>query len=164
MMRPGHLPVLPLLTVIILMAGCGGVGRKSPPSEVRAFFVAANEANYLGVMSMSPNQVDLSGYTHLMGIQYPPTQKVDVLSSPPSRRYQAFAVLESSIPFAAETYDPALLEGLKNKARAIGADAIILCHPTDRLALMSGLEKSSKIVALAIKYRLDDLEDQNKRP
>jgi hypothetical protein len=126
--------------------------------------VAANEANYLGVMSMSPNQVDLSGYTHLMGIQYPPTQKVDVLSSPPSRRYQAFAVLESSIPFAAETYDPALLEGLKNKARAIGADAIILCHPTDRLALMSGLEKSSKIVALAIKYRLDDLEDQNKRP
>lgn len=155
---------MPLLTVIILMAGCGGVGRKSPPSEVRAFFVAANEANYLGVMSMSPNQVDLSGYTHLMGIQYPPTQKVDVLSSPPSRRYQAFAVLESSIPFAAETYDPALLEGLKNKARAIGADAIILCHPTDRLALMSGLEKSSKIVALAIKYRLDDLEDQNKRP
>ena len=148
----------------MLMAGCGGVGRKSPPSEVRAFFVAANEANYLGVMSMSPNQVDLSGYTHLMGIQYPPTQKVDVLSSPPSRRYQAFAVLESSIPFAAETYDPGLLEGLKNKARAIGADGIILCHPTDRLVLMSGLEKSSKIVALAIKYRLDDLEDQNKRP
>ena len=52
----------------------------------------------------------------------------------------------------------------EDEARAIGADAIILCHPTDRLALMSGLEKSSKIVALAIKYRLDDLEDQNKRP
>lgn len=164
MTRPGHLPVLPLLAVIILMAGCVGVGQQSSPDEVRAFFMAANEANYLGVMSMSPNQVDLSGYTHLMGIKYPPTQKVDVLSSPPSRRYQAFAVLESSIPYASETYDPALLEGLKNKARAIGADAIILCHPADRLALMSGLEKSSKIVALAVKYRLEDLEDQNKRP
>ena len=128
MMRPGHLPVWPLLAVIILMAGCGGVGQKSPPDEVRAFFAAANEANYLGVMCLSPNQVDLSGYTHLIGVQYPPTQKVDVLSSPPSRRYQAFAVLESSIPYAAETYDPGLLEALKNKARAIGADAIIQ-HP-----------------------------------
>jgi hypothetical protein len=89
---------------------------------------------------------------------------VDVLSSPPSRRYQAFAVLESSIPYAAETYDPGLLEALKKKARAIGADAIILCHPADRLALMPGLQKASTVEAVAIKYRLDDLEDQNKRP
>jgi hypothetical protein len=164
MMRPGHFPVWPLLAVIILMAGCGGAGQKSPPAEVRAFFAAANEANYLGVMRLSPNQVDLSGYTHLMGIQYPPTQKVDVLNSPPSRRYQAFAVLESSVPDAAEAYDPGLLEALKNKARAIGADAIILRHPADHLALRSGLQKASTVEAVAIKYRLNDLEDQNKRP
>jgi hypothetical protein len=164
MMRSGHLPVWPLLVVIILMAGCGGAGQKSPPDEVRAFFAAANEANYLGVMSMSPNQVDLSGYTQLMGVQYPPTQKVDVLSSPPSRWYQAFAVLESSVPDTAETYDAGLLEALKNKARAIGADAIILCHPADRLTLMPGLQKASTVAAVAIKYRLEDREDQNKRP
>ncbi len=43
--------------------GCAGVDEKYPSKEAKTFFSAANEANYLGVLCMSPNQVDLSAYT-----------------------------------------------------------------------------------------------------
>jgi len=162
-MRPNYLPVLPFLAVIILMAGCAGIAQKAPPDEVKAFFVAANEANYLGVQCLSPNQVDLSGYTHLMGVKYPPTQEVDVLSRPPSRPYQAFAVLEGSAPNTSETYEPSLLEGFKDKARAIGADALIFSRPADRRGL-PGLSNSSKIEAVAVKYRMEEPKGRPKRP
>jgi hypothetical protein len=162
-MRATYPPVLPFLAVIILAAGCAGIGQKAPPDEVKAFFVAANEANLLGVQCLSPNQVDLSGYTHLMGVKYPPTQEVDILDRPPSRPYQAFAVLESSAPYPSGTYDPGLLAGFKDKARAIGADAIILCHPGGREGL-PGLGRSSKIEALAVRYRLENAADRSKNP
>jgi hypothetical protein len=159
MMRLNHLPVFLLLLGSMVLAGCATVGSKSPPDEVKAFFVAANEANFLGVQCMSPKSVDLSGYTHLMGVKYPPTQTVDVLNSPPARPYQAFAVLAS--PSASERYDANLLESLKNKAKAIGADAIILCGPADRQGIARRHE-SGKIEAVAVKYRLEELESRPK--
>ncbi len=163
MMRPRHLPVAISLAAMILTAGCAGIGQQSPSDEVKAFFVAANEANLLGVQCSSTKQLDLSGYAHLMGIKYPPTQSVEVLSSPPSRPYQAFAVLEASVRYPSETYDATLLEDFKNKAKAIGADAIIFCRPTDGAGLPL-LQKSSKLGAVAVKYRLEEGQDRTKRP
>jgi uncharacterized membrane protein len=86
----------------------------------------------------------------LAGVKYPPTYKVDVLNQPPSKPYKSFAVLE---------YEPSVtasggsLEGLKGKAREIGADAIIICQPGQSPGL-PGLSASSKMQAVAIKYKL----------
>jgi hypothetical protein len=145
------------LLAVILTAGCTSMGSNSSSDEVRAFFVTAQEANYLGVLCMSPRQMDLSSYSHLMGIKYPPTHSVEVLNSPPSRPYQAFAVLESPVPYASETYDPALLEDFKNKARAIGADAIILFPP--KVEILPRRQNSAKMEAVAVKYRLENPMD-----
>jgi hypothetical protein len=164
MLKPKHLAVLVALAAFILAAGCATIEQNSSsPDEVRAFFVTANEANFLGVQSFSSKQMDLSGYTHLMGVKYPPTLSVDVLSALPSRPYQAFAVLETSASSPSETYDTNLLEGIKNKARSIGADAIVFCRPSEGAGL-TRLQASSKMVAIAIKYRLEDLPKHSKRP
>jgi hypothetical protein len=163
MLKTKHVSVLVSLAAFILTAGCVGIEPKSSHDDVRAFFVTANEANLLGVQSFSSKQMDLSGYTHLMGTKYPPTQSVDVLSALPSRPYQAFAVLETSASSPAETYNTNLLEGLKNKAKSIGADAIVFCRPSEGAGL-AGLQTSSKMIAIAIKYRLEDLPKQTKRP
>ena len=45
------------------------------------------------------------------------------------------------------------MEGLKNKAREIGADAIIICQPGVNQGL-PGLPPSTKLQAVAIKYKL----------
>jgi hypothetical protein len=150
-MRSRHLPVSLLLAAIFL-AGCAGGEPRSSSDEARAFFAAAQEANCSAVRGLSPNQVDLSGYTRFMGVKYPPTQKVDVLSCPPSRPYQAFAVLASPAPGAAETSDPNWLEGLKTQARALGADAIILSRRADSDGV-PGQQQSCQIEAIAVKYR-----------
>ncbi len=136
-----------------LAAGCAEYGQESRPDEVRAFFQAANEANFSSVQSMSRSPVDLSGYTPLMGVKYPPTQQVEVLNAAPARPYLAFAVLESSRPSPGETYDSEALEGYKEKARAIGADAIII----RRKAAQSGVE------VVAIKYRLPEPAPRRRR-
>lgn len=144
--------LLPLLA--LMLWGCAGVGEKYPSDEVKAYFAAANEANYLGVLCLSPQQVDLSAYTSYMGVKYPPTTTVDVLSEPPSRPYQAFAVLQGGA--ASQGASPTMLAQLTTKAKAIGADAIIICRPP-------AADQAAKAEAVAIKYRLEDPAEK-KRP
>ena len=74
-----------------------------------------------------PGTVDLSAYSHLAGVKYPRTVQVDILKKPPSRPYKSFAVLECQP--APHSKPDEVLAGLKDKAREIGADAIILCQP-----------------------------------
>lgn len=138
--------------VVVLTAGCGVIQQKSPSEDVKAFFMAINEAKFLGAKQclspqLSPHSLDLSAYDHLMDVRYPPTLSVDVLSGPPSRPYQAFAVLEGPNPFNSTLAAASLIEGFKNKAREIGADAIIICQST-----------APKIEAVAIKYKLEEVE------
>jgi hypothetical protein len=131
------------------VSGCAETKRVSPSHEVGAFFMAGKEAQYQGLECPGSGSVDLSAYTHLTGVKYPRTYQVDVLVEPPSRPYKSFAVLE---------YDPApqakseeVEAGLKDKAREIGADAIILCQtgPDQKLA---GIPPKGKMQAVAIKY------------
>ena len=135
------------LFLALVAWGCAGVSEKYPSDEAKAYFAAAKEANFLGVECMSPQHVDLSAYTSLMGVKYPPTAAVEVLSEPPSRPYQAFAVLQSPAAQSSQNVSPTILAQLTNKAKAIGADAIIICRAP-----------AAKAEAVAIKYRLEDPE------
>jgi hypothetical protein len=136
---------------VMVLSGCAGVSVQSPSPEVKSFFVAGKQANYLAVMCLSPKTMDLSAYDQQMGIKYPPTFKVDVLNGPPSRPYKSFAVLECEP--ASYPNQEKLLEGLKRKAKEIGADAIILCHA--RLGQRPPQElPTQKMQAVAIKYKL----------
>jgi len=147
-----------LLFLTLIALGCVGVKEKYPSDEAKACFTAAKEANYLGVMNMSPQCVDLSAYTIYLGIKYPPTTTVEVLSEPPSRPYQRFAVLQgpaaSDSPVSREVSSTVLAQ-LINKAKAIGADAIIICRDSDQPA---------KVEAVAIKYGLEHPEEKPRRP
>ena len=148
MLRNLGLGLSSVLLAVALTAGCGGIQQKSPANDVKAFFMAANEAKFLDARQcLSPCALDLSTYAHLMNVKYPPTLSVDVLTGPPSRPYQPFAVLEGSDPLNSSVAGTSLIEGFKDKAREIGADAIIICQPT-----------TSKIEAVAIKYRLEEVE------
>jgi hypothetical protein len=138
------------------VSGCAAINLKSPSQEVKAFFVAGNEANYLALKCPSSSYLDLSAYSHLMGIKYPPTLKVDVLGGPPPRPYKSFAVLEYEPSDGGKT--EGVMEGLKNKAREIGADAIILCHSGLGQGL-PGMPPTAKIQAVAVKYQLTSASD-----
>lgn len=131
------------------VSGCAEPNRLSPSQEVGAFFVAGKEAQYLALQCPTSGAIDLSAYAHLTGVKYPRTFQVDVLREAPSRPYKPFAVLE---------YDPAtqakpeeVEAGLTDKAREIGADAIILCQtgPDQKLP---GIPPTAKRQAVAIKY------------
>ncbi len=138
------------------VSGCAGISQRSPSQEVKAFFVAGNEAKYLALQCPSSGYADLSAYTHLMGIKYPRTFQVEVLRQPPSRPYQAFAVLEcESTPNA---QSPEVMAGLKDKAMEIGADAIILCQGPDQG--LPGMPPTSKMQAVAIRYILTRASDK----
>jgi hypothetical protein len=147
-----------LLALTLIAWGCVGVKEKYPSDEAKACFAAATEANYLGVLHQSPQCVDLSAYTIYLGVKYPPTSKVEVLWEPPSRPYQAFAVLQgpgaSNSP-ASRAVSSTLLAQFINKAKAIGADAIIICRFADQPA---------KVEALAIRYRRENPEEKPGRP
>ena len=159
-----HFQVLGFLGALTLAGGCAAVGQQSPADDVKAFFLAAHEANFLGVQCFSTKNLDLSGYSHLIGVKYPPTQSVDILNGPPSRPYQAFAVLEAQDPYSSsETYDAKVLAGFTSKAKAIGADAIIICGASGQAAPPL-LQKSSKLAAVAVKYRLETGPELGKRP
>jgi hypothetical protein len=149
-----------LALAVIGFSGCAGVHQpgqsqevsvKSQSQEVKAFFAAGNEAHYRGLLDNSSGNVDLSAYSQQMGVKYPRTVRVDVLKSPPSRPYKSFAMLEC-IPGPHSTSE-AVLEGLKNKAREIGADALILSHsgPDQK---KPGMPPASTIQAEAIRYLL----------
>lgn len=143
--------LLVLVAVGLAVTGCAEYNLKSPSAEVKTFFVAGQEADFLGTQCGSAGYVDLSAYSHLAGVKYPPTLKVDVLNQPPSRPYKSFAVLEYSP--SVNPASGALMEGLTGKAREIGADAIIICQPGQNQGL-PGLPPSTKMQAVAIKYKL----------
>lgn len=145
-----------MLLPALMAWGCAGAGERSSSDEVQAFFGAANQANYQGMMSMSPQSVDLSAYTPYMGIKYPPTDSVEVLSAPPSRPYKAFAVLRGAATpgSPSQTVAPADLARFTAKAKAIGADAIIICQLGEPGQTATG--QSAQVKAVAIKYRLEN--------
>jgi hypothetical protein len=154
---------LGILLFLALMAyGCAGAAEKSSSDEVKAFFMAANEANFLGLTCMSPQYKDLSAYSSFMGVKYPPTASVEVLSGPPSRPYQAFAVLQGPASIL-PTVTPELLSQLTTKAKAMGADAIILCRQQGGPE-QTGAVPPAKVEAVVIKYRLENPEERVKRP
>jgi hypothetical protein len=138
-------------SAVMGVSGCAETKRLSPSHEVGAFFMAGKETQYQGLECPTSGSVDLSAYAHLTGIKYPRTYQVDVLREPPSRPYKSFAVLEynSASPSAPE----GVTAGLQDKAREIGADAIILCQagPDQKLP---GIPTGGKMQAVAIKYIL----------
>jgi hypothetical protein len=146
-----HLVLLVLVAAALLVCGCAETNLQSPSSEVKTFFMAGREADYLSTSCDSSGHADLSAYAHLAGVKYPPTLQVDILSQPPSRPYKSFAVLEYEP--SGNSASEAQLENLKNKAMQIGADALIICRPGDNLGL-SGLPASHRMQAVAIKYKL----------
>ncbi len=148
--REKNVIVLVLAAIALVVTGCAEVNLKSPSAEVKTFFVAGHEADFLGTLCDKAGYVDLSAYSHLAGVKYPPTLKVDVLNQPPAKPYKSFAVLEFE-PSVAASGEP--LEGLRGKAQEIGADAIIICQPGQNQGL-PGLPPSTKMQAVAIKYKL----------
>jgi hypothetical protein len=124
---------------------------------VKAFFVAGNEASYRGLECPSSGYVDLSAYSHLMGVKYPRTFHVDVLKQPPSRPYKSFAMLECEP--APNSKPEEMVEDLRNKAKEIGADAIILCYSGSGQGL-AVIPPTSKIQAVAIRYILTSTSDK----
>ena len=133
------------------VSGCAAINLNSPSQEVKAFFVAGKEAHYLALQCPTSGSVDLSAYSHLMEIKYPPTLQIDVLRKAPSRPYKAFAVLECEP--ASHSRPEEMVEGFKGKAREIGADAIILSGAGPDQGL-PGIPPTSKMQAVAIKYIL----------
>lgn len=151
---------LSLALPVIDFSGCANVNQqgqsqevslKSQSQEVDTFFVAGNEAHFRSLLANSSGNVDLSAYSRQMGIKYPRTVQVDVLKAPPSRPYKSFAILECKPGPHATSAE--VLEGLKSKAREIGADAIILYHSGLDLG-PSGRPPASTIQAEAIRYML----------
>ncbi len=155
-----------LLLLALAACSCAGVEEKYPSREAQAFFTAANEANFRGVMCQSPQHQDLSAYTSLMGVKYPPTSSVEVLSEPPSRPYQAFARLQCSAAAASPAspdVSSAVLTQLTDKAKAIGADAILICAPPAGPGRQDAV-RPAQVEAVAIKYRLENPEEKKRRP
>ena len=135
-------------SAVMGISGCAEVNRTSPSQEVGDFFVAGKEAQYLALQDPRSGSVDLSAYAHLTGVKYPRTFQVDVLREPPARPYKSFAVLEYP---ASQSEPEAVTARLQDKAREIGADAIILCQtgPDQKLP---GIPPTAKRQAVAIKY------------
>jgi hypothetical protein len=153
MFRVAYAVTIFLLLGLAVMgvSGCAEINLRSPSQEIKAFFVAGKEAHYLALQCSTSGSVDLSAYSHLMEIKYPPTLQVDVLRKAPSRPYKSFAVLECEP--APQSISEEAVEGLQSKAREIGADAIILClgGPDQGLPEMP---PTAKMQAVAIKYIL----------
>ena len=155
-----------LALAVIGSSGCANLNQqgqsqevsvKSQSQEVNAFFVAGNEAHYRGILSDSSGNMDLSAYSQQIGVKYPRTAQVDVLKAPPSRPYKSFAILECK-PGPHSKFEE-VLEGLKSKAREIGADAIILDHAGADQG-QSGIPPASPIQAEAIRYILTHSSDK----
>jgi len=146
-----------LVSAVIGLSGCAEINRTSPPREVKAFFVAGNEAHFLALQCPTSGYGDLSAYSHLMEVKYPRTVQVDVLRKAPSRPYKSFAVLEyESGPHSGPE---AVVEGLKDKAREIGADAIILCQSGPDSGL-PGISSAAIMQAVAIRYIVTTSSDK----
>ena len=158
-----------LALAVIGFSGCANVYQqgqsqevsvKSQSQEVNAFFVAGKEAHFLALQCPTSGSVDISAYSHLMEVKYPPTLQVDVLRKAPSRPYKSFAVLECKPGLHSKSEE--VLEGLKRKAREIGADAIILCQGGPDQGLPEA-PPTSKMQAVAIRYILTSSSDKGNK-
>jgi len=138
-------------SAVMSFSGCAPSYLKYPSQEVKAFFVAGREAQYLALLCPASGFVDLSAYSHLMEIKYPPTLQVDVLRKAPSRPYKSFAVLECQPVHHSRPEE--VVEELKGKARQIGADAIILCQSGSDPEFPR-MPPPAIVQAVAIKYLL----------
>ena len=147
-------------SAVMGISGCAATNLKSPSQEVKAFFVAGKEAHYLALQCPTSGSVDLSAYSHLMEIKYPPTLQVDVLRKAPSRPYKSFAVVECEP--APHSRPEVVVEGLKGKAMEIGADAIILCQGGPDQGLPE-IPPTAKMQAVAIRYILTSTSDKGKK-
>jgi len=147
-------------SAVMGLSGCAEINLKPSPSEVKAFFVAGKEAHYLALQCPTSGYVDLSAYSHLMEIKYPRTIQVDVLRKAPSRPYKSFAVLECES--APHSRPEEVVEGLKDKAREIGADAIILCQAGPDSGL-PGIPPAAIMQAVAIRYIVTTSSDKGNR-
>ena len=149
-----------LLLPVLLLCGCAGWTENQADAERQAFFAAAQQANLQGLTCMNPRQyVDLSGYAPYLGVKYPPTDSVEILTKPPSKPHQAFAFLQCACPAAVNhsgTLAPTVLSELTSQAKSIGADAIIVRTGRDQTNQKNG--GADKVEAVAIKYRLENLE------
>jgi hypothetical protein len=56
-------------------------------------------------------------------VRYSPSTNVEILSAPPTKPYKAIAILETA--GAANAPLPDLLESMRQRAKEIGADAVI---------------------------------------
>jgi hypothetical protein len=155
-----------LSSAVMGVSGCAHVNQQSvspevkvtpQPLEVKTFFAAGNEASYRGLQNLSSSIVDLSAYAHRMEIKYPRTFQVDVFKKPPLRPYKSFAVLECE---PAPLSNPEeVVEKLTEKAREIGADAIILSGAGLDQGL-PGIPLTSTMQAVVIKYLLTSTPDK----
>jgi len=145
----------------LLLGGCAGAVETRPVADVKAFFAAAQEANLQGMTCLTPqNYVDLSAYAPFMGVKYPPTDSVEILSGPPSRPYQAFAVLQCPAASPAPGTPAAeVLAQFTAKAKDIGADALIIC-PSQDDSPRDNADGPQKVEAVAIKYRLENPKEK----
>jgi len=136
--------------VLGLLVGCSGLGPAANPNvQVKTFFLAANEANFLCLKERPPQGgPDLSAYSHLMDMKYPPTTSVEVLTAPPAKPYQVFAVLAGPKPTELQAGDSGSMAGFITQAKAIGADAVMFCPEA------GGAASGAKEV-LAIKYKVE---------
>ena len=85
--------------------------------KARALLVVAGLVTLIaGCATTSVTRVD-------SGTTYSPTEHVELLFDQPDRPYTTIAVLESRGPIGLGL--PELLEDMKEKAKAVGADAVI---------------------------------------
>ncbi len=138
-----------------LLVGCSGLGPTANPDvQVKTFFLAANEANFLCLKERPPQGgPDLSAYSHFMDMKYQPTTSVEVLTAPPVKPYQVFAVLAGGKSTELQARDSGSMAGFITQAKAIGADAVMLCYET-------GAAPCSVKGVLAIKYKVEKPETQ----
>lgn len=115
--------------------------------------MAGQQAEALGALCLAPHGIDLSAYPQMVGVRYSPTSRVEILNEPPSRPYQSFAVLECDA--LSRTRLEELTGELTQKAREIGADAIILCRAGPDHGPQA-MPASGKIQVVAIKYKMAD--------
>jgi len=93
-----------------------------------------------------------SGYTLLKNTQYAPTENVEVLFEPPIKPYESFAMIEARSYTVPRATIPDLINELKNKAKNLGADAIIISNKAGEVVYLGG-QTAPTLNAIAIKYK-----------
>jgi len=86
---------------------------------------------------------------------YPPTEKVEILRNPPAKPYKEIAIFETHSNSPEGGSEIECIQAMAEKAKSIGADAIII---DDRRTILGGITgvghplNYSLVRAVAIKY------------